>query len=651
MRTMWETDIVTEAFERSFTPIPPDPIWKWAEKNVWLENKAAAESGPYRSAKTPATRRLQELIKDPRMFAVDYSDPQNPCWTVVRCFEFASKKSSQSGLSEAAMNGIRWRAKYRPCNTIYAIDTREEARNISERLKPTLEKLDGGDIFTGNDDDIGTLVMRMRAMDIWFLGSFSSGKFANKQAPLVIADEVDEYGKVKGDTTALRNLASRAKTAEDGLQISLSKPKRKHGPIYKAWDRGNKEEFCIRCPHCDYIQWISMFGDVVELPFDYDIVSEVTIDGLTAQLPEPLPLGELKARQTGRLVFEHCKTKIDTWDKLQIERETYYECGACKKIISEDEKHGLVNTAIWLPTAIGTPGVVTQHISDLYSFDSSSKWGRLALDFIDAKAESRIALQGFYNHRLGLEFSDEINKTTSDDIAKNIAGRGDDGLNPYHRGTCSFVPSVLLLGADVGGNYAKWVVVGVHKNQNDIAVIDWGEEIDPASVADIMTSDTWPVAKGGEPMRVAYGFIDGKFRKRDVFTACLSVGGFRLIPVSGLGAGAARNTKLYSYHHVPTYPRKFRQLSFNDREAKNEMYISCLKKQESRIFFPSDVEKFPEFVKELCAEELIEDARGEIVWNPHPPDNHYGDCVKNALTGLRFLTRRDGRREADSEAV
>ena len=60
---MFLSEILPEAFARVFEPIPDDPIWKFADENVWLVSQSAAEAGPYRSAKTPWTRKLQEVAR------------------------------------------------------------------------------------------------------------------------------------------------------------------------------------------------------------------------------------------------------------------------------------------------------------------------------------------------------------------------------------------------------------------------------------------------------------------------------------------------------------------------------------------------------------------------------------------------------------
>lgn len=648
---MWSSRLLPEAFARAFAPLPSQTIWEWADQNVWLENKESAEPGPYRSVKTPWTRRLQELIQRPVMFHYDFGAAR---WVTVSVSEVNEIKSSQSGVSEAALNGVRYKANFRPCNVIYAIDTREEAKEIGERLLPSLRKLDTN-IFTGDDDDVGTYALRLRAMNIWFYGSFSTGKFANKQAPLVIVDEQEEHGQSKGDTSSGRNLASRKKTAPHGLQINISKPKLEGGPIHKGWLRGNQEEFHIRCPHCGYLQPLTFNRNEDsksprETPFseEFDEVQDEQSGSIVAVLPRPMAMGCTRKIKTGRLVFEHCKDLLGRWDKLRILRETYYECGSCLQKIEEHQKPELLASAQWLPTAIGTPGIVSQHINDLYiplnpdpAASNPNSWGHIVLEYLDAKREGRRELQGFYNHRLGQAWREQAHKFEANDILVNIAGREGDRCPPYRRGTIPFIPRALLLGGDVGGNYAKWAVLAITQDLQDAAVIDWGTEIDPDAIAELMNNGLWPCEENGKRMRLTYGFIDAKFRKTETYRACLAVTGRRLIPTAGHGGAAARSVKLFSYNQIPQYPRSLKRLDYNDREAKDELYLERMKKQRRRVWLPLDVEADPEFMGELTAEELIEDVNGELVWNPHPGANHYGDCVKDGITGLRWLTRQN----------
>jgi phage terminase large subunit GpA-like protein len=198
----WKTNLVAEIVARIFAPRPNETIWQFAERAVFFDAMQAPEPGPYRASKTPWAKRLQELV-------------QNPFHNGHRIRKIVLMKSSQTGFTEAVLNCIRWFVRYSPRNVIYAIDSRDEAGNISDRLTPTLKSL-GEDIFTGDDDDEKRFVLKLRHMKIWFFGSFSAGKFANKQAAFNVCDEYEEHGRIAGDTTSLANLESRMKRSREG---------------------------------------------------------------------------------------------------------------------------------------------------------------------------------------------------------------------------------------------------------------------------------------------------------------------------------------------------------------------------------------------------------------------------------------------------
>lgn len=670
----WRRSPTARALARAFTPPPDLAIWQWADDTVLLQNEDAAEPGEYRSSKTPWTRRIQELIQRPSMWVWSWSESR---YVQVPVTEVNVMKSSQSGFSEACLNGIRWFVSYRPRNTIYAIDSADEAKKIARRLLRSFKFLDRS-IFTGDPDDIKTLEFQLRGMELLFYGSFSTGKFANKQAPFTISDEVEEHGKF-----ILGDLASRKKTSTGGLQINLSKPKLASGPIHRAFQRGNQEEFFVPCPHCGQLQFLTFFPEERDVPFaEFRGVEDLLAIEDGTFLPRPLPLGETRKMKTGRFVFEHCKNLLGSWDRLRVQMETHYECAACQGAIREEHKRGMIDRGVWLPLEISaSPGIVSQHMSDFYSEDELSSFGKLADEYIEAKHESHERLRSFLNHRCGKAWSEEANATQTSDILANIAGRSvwlvdapnsegqlvrnifhdaasaerlsaacigrgieapvlHSACPPYPRGTLPFAPRALILGSDVGGNYARWVVLAVAPNLRDAAVLDWGEELDPDSVRLVMGHKLWPLRLTGEKFRVTSGWMDARWRPGDVYRACMASRGM-LIPTKGLGGAAAINVKLWSYVHVPSYHRDFRELHYNDQRAKDRLYIDRIKRLRSRLWFPADVEEDPVFLEELCAERQKQDRRGKWIWDEEiTSPNHYGDAVKEAILGMDFMTRK-----------
>lgn len=706
--------VIVAAVVRALTPPPDIPIWKWAdEKPVWIQNEDAAEPGPYRSAKTPWTRRLQEFGRRPFMWVWSY---QHLRWERIRINEVNVQKSTQSGFTEAILNFIRWLATYFARNVIYLIDSQDQGKKIARRLLRSLKLLDP-EIFTGDPDDLKSLTFLLRGMEVEFGGSFSGTLTAQKQAPVVVADEIEDHGKVPGDTSAQRNLKYRKKAANNGIQYNLSKPKLENGPINKLWKLGNREEFQFACLHCGHLQYFTYHAEEYDSPFTDELMAIDSATGeeiaknelvtghssLVTFLPRPLPAGQTRKVKTGRLVYEHCRDLFGKLDEVRVLRETYAECAACKGKIEEADKQRLVLEAAardpemlgWLPTAIGMPGVVSQRMSDLNSTDENSAWGQIVLEIHNARADGRVELQGVINNRLGNAWKEELNKTEESDIRENIAGRRlwfidvptERGYRrdvfesepvaeasraqllargitteivpsycpPYKRGTIPFLPAGLILGSDVGGNYARWVLIAAMENLIDAAVIDWGDEIDPETIGQIMVDNTWKCHKDGKQYRIKQGFIDARFRTVEVLRVCweLYKRKLNLTPCYGIGGTAARGVRVFAYTPVSSYFKQgkgLKKLDYNDREAKNDLYTACLNKKQRRVFFPVNLfdkenkPTDPQFVAELCAEQLIPDKNGVMQWNEHPPDpNHYGDALKNALTGLRYLTRKHHR--------
>lgn len=288
--TSFRTKFIPALIAKIFAERPPETIWEFAERNVFFDATMAPEPGPYDSRKTPWTRRIQELVQNPVAAGVSPANPAagTAASTVPdRIRKIVVMKSSQTGFTEAILNCIRWFAARSPRNVIYAIDSKEEAGNISDRLIPTLKAL-GEDIFTGDDDDEKRFALKLRYMKVWFYGSFSAGKFANKQAPFGVCDEYEEHGRIAGDTTSLANLESRMKKSAEGLVVVLSKPKIEGGPIHEEYLHGDQELFMVPCPHCGTYQ-------------------QITFESLK---------------------FDHCKNLLGEWDKSRVLRETEMTCAA-----------------------------------------------------------------------------------------------------------------------------------------------------------------------------------------------------------------------------------------------------------------------------------------------------------------------------------
>jgi hypothetical protein len=603
---------------RIFAVRPREKIWQWAERNVFLTSTMAPEPMFYDSKRTPWTRRIQELI-------------QHPYHNGRRIKRIVVKKSSQTGFTEAILNAMRWSAKYAPRNIIYAIDSQEEAANISERFRSTIDAL-GEEILNDDKKDITTRKMTLRHMIIWFFGSGAAGKFANKQAPLVITDEIEEYKKLTGETSTVGNAASRMKKSREGLLIELSKPKLKGGPIDKDHALGNQEIFLVPCPHC---------GTYQEIAFE-------------------------------QLEFKHCKNLMGEWDKDRVLNETFMKCAATfcapfetirdldseqlkslkREPILESHRRWMlddiepgVSRARWFPTGVGSkdydPEIISQEMPDLYDTDNPRVWGEIAKDII-AAGGSHKGRQEVYNHRLARAYIPTTTKPEAIDVIRLKA--------PYKRRTIPWTPIALLLASDVGKQYAKWGVGAVNA-ADDIALIDYGSELHPSGLVKLLRDARYLCPGDGKYYPIWQGVVDAKHRKEDCYAACLEIPG-RLWPCMGGGGPHAKQT--LAWGSLPTYPEWFKLLTFNDREFKTELYIQRVKRtvppdldeeqakeflsKMPRLLLPEDVDS--EVITELTNEHYEEDPEtAEWEWIRKGP-NHFGDIIKEMCVFWRYAKRQ-----------
>lgn len=573
-------------FTKAFTVPPDEPIWAWADREVVFKKKHSAEPN-YRSGKTPWTRWPQEIMRTP--------------WRVrkgrrIRIRRVRIKKCTQSGFTEGILNGIRWRAKFRPANFIYSINSKEEAMNIRGRLVDTLERLGEG-VFEDGEvaDDLKQFVLQLREMTGWWLGSFSKGAFSNKYAPLVIADELDDHAVFAGNAATLDLLDERLKTADDeDLSFALGKPQMKGGPIDAAHATGDQFEWIVPCPHCGTWQ-----------PLVWD-----------------------------RVRFGHCRDLMGMWDTERMLEETYYECASWEKCrILDVHKEWMEERGRWLWVTAGEdPETVSLAMSDLHSMHKGSTLGHLAREFVEATAKAKrgdfTKLQAFNNGRLGLGFEQRVEKIGRDDV---LACR-----SAYRRGIIPHPGSLLILGMDVGQFVnTKWAAIAVNPATVEAWVIDYGTAGQPSDLLDLLRTKRYRCPAAGQEQGVALAFIDCRFLREKVFATAWAMPK-RIWPTLGLKAGVS--TRSIAFNQVSGKPPGFGVITFIRQDANSDLYLDRIKhRRPPLIHLPEDTGE--EFIDELCAERLIRDpVTGRVYWADKPSGpNHWGDAVSQALTGYDYL--------------
>lgn len=617
----WRWGVVPGLLARAFAAIPETPVPVWAGKHVFLDRRVTTRPGYYDVEETPWTYEFQDIFRTRR----------NP-WTGEAVRKVTWLKSSVTGCTEGALNGVRWIAQHDPQNVIFAIDSAKEAGTISEvRLQPTLRQLDA-DIFTGDGDDVSKFLLTLRRMLIYFLGSYSPAGFANKMAEVVIVDEVEHHGHPE----SVEDAESRLKSALRPLLVLMSKPEFVGGRIDTHHKGGTCHVYEVPCPHC------------TEKAGELSGYQELVVDNLK---------------------FDHWKDAVTgEWDFSEKTAEPYFSCVHCGGKILEEMKRWMNqrDRRRWRQTNMNPePGHISFHISDWVSYHPDAQWRKLAVKYIRSKGDP-VRRKAFRNHHEGLPYEIRATKTEAEDIVL-LAGE-------HARGELPWKPRALMLGADVGLHYVKWVVLAFREN-GDAAVIDYGEERGPADLLTVMREKRYSRRdENGEVKRhrIALGFVDAKYHKEDVNKACFrSDPQYPLRPAAGITSeqGAAS----ISMSRVDGFPRWFRSLVFVDRDAKSDLYEFRITEwvdwERYGKHKPADQRRAPEvprftffrgigprdpFVIEFTNERLVELTAKDTEWLPHASKqfvwkrkgaNHWGDASKICLVAWRWHTRP----EADAD--
>lgn len=571
-----ERAFLVELADSSLSVTPSEPIFEWAEKNVWLDEKMAATPGFYDSTKTPWTRDWQNLPLQPD----------------VR--EAIAMKSSQSGFTEGALNMLRWMPAHWPGNALYAINSKEKAAEVSnKRIHPTLDRACGGQI-TADPHDLATRKISLKNMEIIVSGSGSSGPFMEAWYRLVMLDELENHEQNQ-DTTTYDRAKSRQATVADGKLIAMSKPELAGGIIDLNYIRGSQEKWMVPCPHC---------GKKIEFIWEY-------------------------------LRFNHCRTLIG-WDINRVRAETFYQCQLCGGKIQEHNKREMVNAGEWQPTpesdrrrppsgnvVVAEPGIRSFHISDLYSLWDNISWGYLASFYVQhfLVEPNETKMKYFRTNHLGLPWEPKATAIKEDALNLLVAGIVEDKAgvkvqtgeayelayvdNEFHA-ELPFKQRVhLTVTADRQETCIKyWVQAWTHDGQGYL--VDLGAVKDGENFLELRNRP-YRIAGQDDPVYIRAGLIDCGDEKMEVLRLCVKAWslGWELHPSRGEGFHNEFKGKSLFYRRDMVDGVEIFIRVFYDHAVKNDFFLGKLmKRTDPRQWFPRNLP--PWFFAELRAERLTQ---------------------------------------------
>lgn len=571
---------------RFFAAPDPRSVWKWAEDCVVLDAKQSpGNPGPYRSAKAPHTRFLQEKFADPSIH------------------QFTIKKNSQGAWTEAVLNCIRSSVARRPANVLYMIDSITEARRIASIRLADLARGEATKIAM--EEDAGkssTLTLNLRDMFIMFAGGGSIGAVANKPIEIGVVDEADKIPRITGGHGhVVYEMKARFKTVPGSKLFVLSAPNEAQDVTTKEYENGSQHKLFIPCPHCDHFQ---------------EMIQE-------------------------RLEFNHCKNLLGEFDQERVLRETYYKCEragtpeCADGRIYDHHKPAMLERAEWRATNSNPePGHMSMESSDLFSLFDGAAFGRIALDLIKALKDP-LERRSIQRDRFGKEYRArraEVKKSSLQAL------RG-----PYKRGTFPGECVYLGMGSDYGeASGIKWAKGGWARN-GDLYIVDWGDAL---GLDQLIVEADKPVREtlSDREHVVACGLVDEGWKQDVVLSFCVRAKydafNFRFLPSKGrgqaqsIGGLVSESPRVHEGHTFMAY-------HFNDPKFKSSLYISRIlefpdiksgRSKVPRLWFPEDVDG--DFLEELMGEALEpvvnEWGQTRMMWKKTGP-NHWGDAVKDLL--------------------
>ena len=243
-------------------------VSQWADKYRRLSPESSAETGPWRTRKTPYLKDVMDA------------------WTNPKIRHVVMVAASQVGKSECMNNIIGYIIDQDPGSILMIEPTNGDAKEYSKlriapmirdskTLRKKVSKTLRGD--TGN-----TILQKSYPGGILTMcGSTEAHALASKPIRYVLGDERDrwavEAGK-EGDPWLLA--MARQQTFYNAKSYECSTPTIKgFSPIEKSFKNGTQERWCSKCPHCgEYhnIRWQDIRYEFEQTEVDHEITYVVT---------------------------------------------------------------------------------------------------------------------------------------------------------------------------------------------------------------------------------------------------------------------------------------------------------------------------------------------------------------------------------------
>jgi len=525
-----------------YAPEPDEEIWEWAERVMKIPKTENGEMAgqPWSSYYSPYVRVIMEWVKKPG---------KSEMWV---------KKSSQVGITMAALLIICWFIQHRSGAIGYAIDTIEEARRISKvRLQKWLTQNKILEEMGEDEDDLANLTFYLSNITVYMMGAQSGSTFANKSTALFILDELDEHAFIEGQGTTADLARDRCKVPKNSKILGFCTPGAS-GMITKEHKAGTQEEIVFPWPCCGHEQALKWEAFVFSTDEFRDLADELDLE---------------KVLHGAFFRCECCGGKLLDHQKLDAMKE-------CREVVTNPK---------------APPGIRSLHIWEAYS--AFVTFGELAVEWIKAQGD-KTKIERFVRGRKAEHYEETGGVVTTSEL---LELRG-----AYRRGECppNVTPALYVMAVDIQDGFLLKATKSVFDSAGDLYVIDWGEFV---SLAELEAFADIPLLTPAGEMVVQCGLLDEGNDKEEVWRYCLETRP-RFFPVKGRGGRQVTNLvatssgwldgqQVISYH-VDDYRFKWSLLNSLRRKHYSEKRQETIK----RVILPANSNEDEIFLSELTNE-------------------------------------------------
>ena len=469
---------------RNFKPPEELTVAEWADKYRRLP-ATAAESGPWRTSRTPYLREPMEAFSDPKINHI------------------VMVAASQVGKSELELNIIGYIIDQDPGSVLFVQPTLDDAKkfsrlriapmiNDSKRLKAKVSDIkakDAGNTMLQKSFPGGMLTIT---------GSNSPSALASTPARYILGDERDRWAKsagTEGDPWALAE--ARQATFYNRKAIEVSTPTIKGASnIEDSYYKGTQERWCHQCPEC---------GEYGEIIFD-------------------------------RIHFDFTTTKVRGKKSYTINGPVTWCCPHCGCISPEDVMRR--QPAKWIAE---NPDAYKKGCRSFWlnAFSSPwTPWEKICRKFLETKDDPQ-ELQVTFNTLLGELWEDRGDLADEDTM---LARREDYGTNSD--GSPVEVPEgvlVLTCGVDTQDNRLEYEIVG-HGHYDETWGIKKGYIMGKPNTAEVwqqlddVIDHVYYFKDRHRGLRISFTCVDsGGHYTQEVYEACRARKHKRVFAIKGKG--------------------------------------------------------------------------------------------------------------------